>query len=54
MFSSYYLVQPFENCIHLNYTNRFISYVMENTIHLHYKTNLLMLFRKIINIYYDN
>jgi len=44
MFSNYYVVQPFENCIHLNYTYRFISYVMENMIHLHYITHLLMLY----------
>jgi len=50
MFSNYYVVQPFENCTHLNYTYRFISYVMENTIHLSYVTNLLMLFTKIIFI----
>lgn len=48
--SKYCLVQPFENCIHPNYTYKFISYAMENTIHLHYATNLLMLFGKIIFI----
>ena len=54
--------QPVNNCTyygtfkaykHLNYTQKFSSYLTENTFHEHYKDTPVVLFKEIIAAYFD-